>query len=379
MKRAVPLAFALLAVAACKSLNETTNEAPIIPSTSEDVLLPDEDCELYWYQRGSDATRAVWAVYRLNDASALLKDAVGDGSLSFRRAAQTFDLLLDNVGNFWRKDFAVEAVAAYYRDFTAAHPDRAAEVCNDDLIWWALACLRASRITNDKTYQAEGQGIYDRLWSTQVDNALDGGMWRRGDERTSKGANVNFAAVVAALNLYAATQEVKYALQGRKLYQWACERLFDPATGAVYDGLSVDGTRDEGESLSNIGLFLGASLRLYRATGTRTYLSNALKAADRIVGTYSERGLLKPMSRCADGAFNGVAMRYLAELARRPSCARYRDYLLANARTAWTSRRLADGLNGPDWSRPPLDTDVVKPQSAVSAAVLYFATSRAFR
>ena len=79
------------------------------------------------------------------------------------------------------------------------------------------------------------------------------------------------------------------------------------------------------------------------------------------------------------GSFNGIAVRYLAELARRPGCSEYRDYLLANASSAWTSRRLSDEVNGPDWARTPQIGDEIEAQTAVSAAMLYFATSRAFR
>ena len=78
-------------------------------------------------------------------------------------------------------------------------------------------------------------------------------------------------------------------------------------------------------------------------------------------------------------ALNGIAARYLAELARRPSCTAYREYLLANARSAWTSRRLSDGVNGPDWTIAPQTGEKIEAQTAVSAAMLYFATSRAFR
>ena len=72
-------------------------------------------------------------------------------------------------------------------------------------------------------------------------------------------------------------------------------------------------------------------------------------------------------------------MRCLAELARRPGCEKYREYILSNARSAWTSRRLSDGINGPDWTQPPLGEEVVPPRHAVAAAVLYFSASRACR
>ena len=342
-------AMSVLFAAGCKSGPDTTSETAPTEQKKGEPQIADVDSELYWYQRGTDATKAVWSK------------------------------LLDSVGIFWRRDLAADAIAAYFRDFTAEHPKREANVYNDDILWWAIACTRAARITNDKSYFLEAQRLYDRLWSTQVDNALDGGMWWRSDEHNTKNACVNFPAVIVAMNLYQATKDVKYLLQAKKLYQWAYDRLFDQETGRVYDHVTKDGERVDWDFSYNTGTFIGASMRLYRATGARAYLSSAMKAADHLVNDLSSGGIMKPLGQGDAGAFNGIAARYLAELARRPSCTAYREYLLANARSAWTSRRLSDGVNGPDWTIAPQTGEKIEAQTAVSAAMLYFATSRAFR
>ena len=372
-------AMSVLFAAGCKSVPDTTSETAPTEQKKGEPQIADVDSELYWYQRGTDATKAVWSKYRLRGDGALLRNASGDRALDFWFSAQAFDLLLDSVGIFWRRDLAADAVAAYFRDFTAEHPKREANVYNDDILWWAIACTRAARITNDKSYFLEAQRLYDRLWSTQVDNALDGGMWWRSDEHNTKNACVNFPAVIVAMNLYQATKDVKYLLQAKKLYQWAYDRLFDQETGRVYDHVTKDGERVDWDFSYNTGTFIGASMRLYRATGARAYLSSAMKAADHLVNDLSSGGIMKPLGQGDAGAFNGIAARYLAELARRPSCTAYREYLLANARSAWTSRRLSDGVNGPDWTIAPQTGEKIEAQTAVSAAMLYFATSRAFR
>ncbi len=377
---AAAMAAMLVAFASgCKSSPETTSETAPTEEKKGEPQIADVDSELYWYQRGTDATKAIWSKYRFKGDGALLKNAAGDGALDFWFSAQAFDLLLDSVGTFWRKDLAADAVAAYFRDFTAVHPKREVNVYNDDILWWAMACTRAARITNDKTYFLEAQRLYDHLWSTQVDNALDGGMWWRSDDHKTKNACVNFPAVIVAMNLYQATKDVKYLLQGKKLYQWGIEHLFDQETGRVTDHETVEGEKCEWDFSYNSGTFIGASLRLYRATGVKAYLTNAVKAADHLVKEHSRHGIMKCVGQGDAGSFNGIAVRYLAELARRPGCYEYRDYLLANASSAWTSRRLSDGVNGPDWARTPQIGDEIEAQTAVSAAMLYFATSRAFR
>ena len=150
-------AMSVLFAAGCKSGPDTTSETAPTEQKKGEPQIADVDSELYWYQRGTDATKAVWSKYRLRGDGALLRNASGDRALDFWFSAQAFDLLLDSVGIFWRKDLAADAVAAYFRDFTAEHPKREANVYNDDILWWAIACTRAARITNDKSYFLEAQ------------------------------------------------------------------------------------------------------------------------------------------------------------------------------------------------------------------------------
>ncbi len=381
MKNAIPLSISAVALAValagCITSDDTTDE--VYAATQDDKGSAVEDEELYWYQRGADTTKSVWSKYRFRPDSALLKASDSDKPLEFWLSAQAFDLLLDAVGTFWRRDLADEAVGAYFRDFTSFYRNRRAIENNDELLWWSIACTRAAYITNDKTYLLEAKELYDHLWTTQVDNAIGGGMWWRSDDKKTKNACVNLPAVIVAMNLYVATKDLKYLLQAKNLYQWTVDHLYDSDTGRVYDYVTVDGKAVEWDFACNSGAFIGASLRLFRATGKKAYLANAKKAADYIVSHMSKRGVMKSCGQGEGGAFNGIAMRYLAELARRPGCEKYRRFLVSNASSAWTSRRLSDGVNGPDWTKAPQTGDVVDPQTAVSAGMLYFATSRAFR
>lgn len=370
MARALAFLAVLATLAGCVSSDVTTEELPQDVSGRPSGV---EDRELYWHQRGSDATRAIWKKFRMSGDVALLKDGEDGAMPSCGFSVEAFNLLLDNVSSFWRRDLAAEAVSAYFGDFSAAYPDRTADVRNCESLEWAIACVRAYRITGNGKYLEEAQKLYDRLWLTQVDNALGGGMWCRADDKGEKCSEANLCAVIAALGLYHATQDMKYLLQGRRLYAWAAGHLFDAATGSVSGGLAADGSLSCAASNRDAGLFVGASMRLYRATGKAVFLANAKKAADRLVAICEDGDGVDA------GLPGGIAMRYLAEIARRPGCERYREFILANACSAWTSRRLSDGLNGPDWGRTPLPSDSVGPQDAIPAAVLYFAASRACR
>ena len=273
--KTIPLLVLLAALAGCVSNECTSEDIPKAPN--EDLSQSIEDWELYWYHRGADATRAIWSKYRLSSDIALLSEDKG-GEPSYAFSTYAFYLLLDNVGTFWRKDLAAEAVSAYYNDFAAKFPDRAANCRNDEVLLWAIACARASRITRNKMYLEEARTLYDSLWLNQVDNAIGGGMWHRSDEKTVKSASANLSAVIAAIDLYHATQDLKYLLQARKLYKWTAERMFGMKSGAVFADVAVDDSRSNVEFVGNIGLFIGASMRLYRSTGSAIYLSNAKKA-----------------------------------------------------------------------------------------------------
>lgn len=380
MRSALPIAIAALALCAlpsgCETTPGTTDEVAVATDGKAPVV---DDAELYWYQRGADAAKSIWAKYRVGPDSALLKSADSGRPLGFWLSSQAFDLLLDSVGTFWRKDLAAEAVSVYFRDFTSLYRNRRNLEYNDELLWWSIACTRAAYITNDKTYLLEAKELYDHLWSTQVDNATGGGMWWRSDDKSSKNACVNLPAIIVAMNLYGATKDLKYLLQAKRLYQWSCERLYDADTGKVHDYVTAEGKVTDWDFSCNSGAFIGASLRLFRATGNRAYLANAKKAADYMISNMSRRGIMRSCGQGDGGAFNGIAVRYLAELARRPGCEKYREFIVANANSAWTSRRLSDGVNGPDWTKTPQAGDVVDPQTAVSAGMLYFAASRAHR
>ena len=371
--RVIAVFLLLAALAGCKSSVEKSD----VPQDPFEQSLNVEERELYWHQRGADATKAIWEKFRLRADTPLIGDGVRGRQPSYAFSTHAFNLLLDNVSIFWRKDLTAEAVSAFFYDFSKVYPDRSANCRNEEVLRWAVVCTRAARVTGNKSYLEEARTLYDSLWQTQVDNALDGGMWHRSDEKVSKSAAANLCAVVAALNLYQATQDLKYLLQGTRLYKWTEKHLFDKATGAISPAIDAEGVRSaDAESVGDVGVFICASMRLYRATGKGVYLANAKKAAERLVGP---SGSVRVAENTEESLANGVAMRYLAELASRPGCERYREYILSNARSAWTSRRLSDGLNGPDWAKTPLATDRVRPQTALSAAILYFAASRACR
>ena len=102
MLRAIAVLLVLAALAGCKSSGEKSD----VPQDPFEQSLNVEERELYWHQRGADATKAIWEKFRLRDDTALIGDGVRGMQPSYAFSSHTFNLLLDNVSIFWRKDLA---------------------------------------------------------------------------------------------------------------------------------------------------------------------------------------------------------------------------------------------------------------------------------
>ena len=198
MKRIAAVFVVLAALGGCKSSDRTHEELPSDPAGQTAGI---EERELYWHQRGTDAAKAIWSKYRVSNDVALIGDGEGD-TPSFGFAVESFNLLLDSVSSFWRTDLAAEAISAYYNDLASVYPDRTASASNYEILRWATACLRASRVTRNKVYLDEGRSLYDAIWLGQVDNALDGGIWGRSDVKSEKSAGPRLSPAPCAFFVF---------------------------------------------------------------------------------------------------------------------------------------------------------------------------------
>ena len=292
-----------------------------------------------------------------------------DKLLDFWFAAHAWDAIIDASLKF--NDARTKAmVPAFYDAFMKRYPDWKTNHFNDDILWWTISCTYAYRHTHDKRYLEQAKTMFDWLCEKEIDDTLGGGMWWKNSEHKSKNACNNFPAVITAMNLYAITKEKKYLETAKKLHDWSREKFFDTNSGAVYDNINLDGKVTRWNFSYNIGTFIGASLRMAKFTGEKKYLADAVKAGEQLTKDLSPNGILKASGQGDGGAFNGIGVRYLAELAKIPEGHKFKPWLKENAKSAWEHRRPCDNIIGNDWSKTPADDFDIEGQTAISALTL---------
>ena len=292
----------------------------------------------------------------------------GDKLLDFWFAAHSFDMLLDAVRVIGGKETRRLAIA-FYDGFMKRYPDWKKNESNDDILWWTIACVRASRCLGDRRYLAQAKSLFNHLLAHEVDGELGGGMWWKNSEHKSKNACDNFPAVITACGLHKATGDAKYRKAALDLYAWGREKLFNVKTGAIEDNIDISGKVTHWHFSYNSGTFIGSALRLWRITREKVYLDDAFLAAKYMTTSLSRDGVLKPTGQGDGGAFNGIGIRYLCELAQTAEGAALREFVRGNAESVWQNRRKSDGLPGPDWTRVPADDFDIEGQTANSGLV----------
>ncbi|WP_375445805.1 glycoside hydrolase family 76 protein [uncultured Fibrella sp.] len=255
----------------------------------------------------------------------------------------------------------------------------------DDMLWNALAMLRAYDATKDKKWLDATQLLWDDIklgWS----NVQGGGIAWQKKQLAYKNTPANAPAVILAARLYQRFERKSDLDWAKKIYDWQLKTLVDPVTGFVYDGINRqnDGKIDLNWKFTyNQGLMIGAGLEMFRATRVETYLNEAIKTANFTLAdaNLSPAGLLKVEGNGDGGLFKAVFVRYLALLATEPATPaiernRYVRFLTSNAETLWRSgTRKPAIVFGPNWAKPPTD-DKAELTTQLSGAILLEAMTR---
>ena len=279
----------------------------------------------------------------------------------------------------------------------------------DDIMWWTISLARAYCMFGDEEYLRLAERSFSRVWygservgdTGSYDEAAGGMFWRwypisspepnrSGD---GKMACINFPTVVAALTLSGCVPDgrraedgdrpvthtrERYFEMGREIYGWGVENLFDAATGRVADSRHGDGEPDWKTHVYNQGTFIGASVLLYRATGERRYLDNAVAAADYVVEEMSRDGILPFEDGIEQGIYTAIFAQYMAMLVYDCGQRQYLPFLRRNIAAGWSNRDRVRNICGGEYGRPLDAGETVDSYSAsgIPALMLLFATER---
>lgn len=234
----------------------------------------------------------------------------------------------------------------------------------DDMEWNALAMLRAYQATGDEKFKTAALEVWEDIKTGWNENAGGGIAWKK-DQPYSKNACSNGPASILASRLYQLFGNESDKEWALKIYEWEKETLFNPTNGAVYDNIDsrTGYIQKKWIFTYNQGTFLGAALELYKITGEKGYLNDAMKAADYTLTNLvdSSDGLLKDEGNGDGGLFKGIFIRYFTQLILNPDISkadrtRYVAFIKFNAETLWRygtdKQRL---LFGTYWKTKPGD------------------------
>ncbi|MFD2287894.1 sugar transporter [Pedobacter petrophilus] len=225
-------------------------------------------------------------------------------------------------------------------------------IYNDDIVWGALMCVRAFKITNDGGMLDMAKNNFNMMWNRAWDTqSLGGGLWWTTDNQT-KNTCVNAPAVICAMLLYQATGDAVYKTRARQIMDWMVLKLYDASTGEVKGAINQAGNITEGALSYTQGTFIGACDLLRADYPAVNYLGMGLKAMDYARNSMCNQsgGILKDENAVADTqGMKSIFARWACLFVKNTGTAgNYGAWLDANAAQAWSIRN-AQGLMWNIW------------------------------
>lgn len=240
----------------------------------------------------------------------------------------------------------------------------------DDIMWWTISLARGYELFGVDEYLKLSEASFKRVWygsekvgDTGSYDKENGGMFwqwqpiqnpkpnKFGD---GKMACINFPTVVAALTLYNNVPEnrkestdkrpdyqtkAQYLAKGKEIYEWGVENLLDKATGKIADSRHGNGNPAWKAHVYNQATFIGASILLYKATGEKCYLDNAILAADYTVKDMSAEHKVLPFEGGIEqGIYTAIFAEYMAWLVYDCGQTQYLPFLKRTIKAGWANR-----------------------------------------
>ena len=230
----------------------------------------------------------------------------------------------------------------------------------DDMEWIALAILRVYKATNDNKYKEAALQIWEYIKVGWNNNAGGGVTWKKGMEY-SKNACSNGPACILAARLYQEFGDEANKDWALKIYNWEKNTLFNSNNGMVYDNINSETGVIQKDWIFtyNQGTFIGSAVELYKILGERSYLNDAVLAADYTTSSLVSNSVLKSEGTGDGGLFKGIFIRYFTDLIQQDRLDnsarnRYVQFIKFNAETLWNSGATKSSyFFGPDWRTSP--------------------------
>lgn len=346
MRRILLMAFACVFLFACGS-------------ESSPIVQPDSDVKINWYAAADSSSASLVNSFWNTKDHFFINNSNGDQTFNYWPQAHALDVLVDafvrtgdnkykEYMNLWFDGVKTKNGNTFRNDFY------------DDMEWNALALLRAYQSTGEQRYKDATLEIWSYIKQGWNDNAGGGISWKKGQEY-SKNACSNGPAAILAARLYQAFGNDEYKEWAMKIYSWEKSTLFNSNNGMVYDNINSN-TGETNTSwifTYNEGTFIGAAVELYKIQNEKSYLNDAVLAADYTISTLVNNSILKDEGNGDGGLFKGIFVRYFTQLILQDRLdtgdkRRYVQFLETNAETLWKDGTTKPAVFfGTDWRKAP--------------------------
>lgn len=246
----------------------------------------------------------------------------------------------------------------------------------DDMQWNALSMLRAYNATDDEKYKTATIVLWEDIKTGWNDKGGGGIAWNKG-ELNSKNACSNGPACILAARLYQQFNDAADLEWATKIYNWEKEVLFNPSNGAIYDNLNAStGVISNYISTYNQGTFIGSAVELYKITGEKTYLNDAIKAANYTINKLTANRILNAEGSGDLALFKGIFVRYFTQLIQTPGLdaatkKRFVLFLKYNANELWyTGTNKQYVVFKSDWKSAPYFLSETELNAQLSGSML---------
>lgn len=235
---------------------------------------------------------------------------------------------------YWNGDSARPGYASYLPPPLGGGGD----VYYDDNAVVGLELIRGYEASGDRTLLQRAKRAFDvdtRAWDTDASHPCPGGLaWVDNPGNNIRAANVTGLASELATHLFQITHDRDYLTWGTRLYSWNRECL-QQSPGLYWNSIGYDGTVDKTLWSYNSGSMIGAATLLYQATGTRSYLDNAVADANGALDHWTQGDNLYNQP----AIFNAILFNNLLLLDSVRPDPRYRSTIEQYADREWASNR----------------------------------------
>lgn len=357
-----------------------------------------------WHERANDTYNSIINCYQIKSGatSGLFNEnypkGSGDGAASF---LWPYDGTVSGLAAMNRLGYDVSYVSAvenfqrYYRPTATVAvggygsstdgKNGGGDRFYDDNSIVGIELVEAYRQTSDSKYLDRCAQIV-RFLNSGVDDKMGRALWWNesyknvpGNDSSNKPACANGFATWFLMGYHEICPDSEKAgvlSLAKDLYGWLYTNLRDPSDNVYWNSKGADGNINQTKWTYNSGAMIAAGLRLYKATGDVSYLTQAKATAD---GSYNyfvkSRNGIPLCYPTNDPWFTIQLIKSYIELEPEYSaCKAYIDVFISNLDYAWEHGRMGNGLFYEDWTGKNINPDRDKSLLMQAAALESLAT-----